>query len=197
MTCVGHNLSLGRVVHTAVRTIHSKQAPHAIHAKTPRVCEASSSGLGAVFLALLLMESLLFGLFTACMLCDQMSSILSNRTQIDRLQGKEFEKNSFFQNLREVMGDPNGSTDWLWPTKPRWRDWEIIFGYCLPRRMRSTPMRRPPASTSDPKQVSEFVDLEGDHNRFRVTDGSGSMAGPAGGEIPGLHNPVHTVDLPR
>jgi len=110
-----------------------------------RVCVVAGSGSGIFFYSLLCIEALLFGLFTACMLCDQLSSITSNQTKIDALQGKTFGKSSFFSNLGEVMGDAEKWWEWLLPMKPRWRNWEDVYGYCLPRRIHNTPMRRPTA----------------------------------------------------
>jgi hypothetical protein len=40
---------------------------------------------------MLLVESILFGLFTMCMMADQSESISSNQTQIDRLKNEKFE----------------------------------------------------------------------------------------------------------
>jgi len=97
------------------------------------VCKISASGSTVVFQALLCLEALLFGLFTAGMLCDQISSICANQTKIDYLQGKKFgRKSSFISNLGEVMGDTEIWTEWLWPSKPCWREWESLYGYCLP-----------------------------------------------------------------
>lgn len=51
---------------------------------------------------LVLLESILFALFTVCMMCDQWSVVTTNQTQIDRLkQAKSESKNAIFN---EVFG---------------------------------------------------------------------------------------------
>ncbi len=40
---------------------------------------------------MLLVEAILFGLFTMCMMADQSESISTNQTQIDRLKNEKFE----------------------------------------------------------------------------------------------------------
>jgi hypothetical protein len=49
----------------------------------------------------LVVESILFGLFTLCMLGDQFSAISSNQTQIDRLKGT---KHNYQMEVNEVCG---------------------------------------------------------------------------------------------
>jgi len=121
----------------------------------PPVCQIASSASGIIFYALLCIEALMFGLFTACMLCDQVASIIHNQTKIDRLQGKEFNKKyGFFGNLREVMGDGDRLVEWLCPLKPYWKDWQSVYGYCVPRRVHATPLQRPISE-------EEEIDLEG------------------------------------
>lgn len=73
----------------------------------------ASSFLITVFLV---MEGLLFGLFTICMLGDQMSSVYTNQTQIDRLKNTKFEH---LAEINEVCGGSphvSFSWSWLWPT---------------------------------------------------------------------------------
>ena len=97
-----------------------------------------------VMTALLCFESMLFGLFTTCMYCDQMYSIWSNQTYIDRLKQKRDQpdqsklrprcgclRSQFFVHLREVVGDTHPVT-WILPTRPMWRDREQLFGFCEP-----------------------------------------------------------------
>ena len=50
-----------------------------------------------------IIEALLFGLFTLCMMCDQWSVVLSSMTQIDRLKGETVKKRSTCENLTEGM----------------------------------------------------------------------------------------------
>ncbi|KAL0589323.1 hypothetical protein ABG067_002542 [Albugo candida] len=67
----------------------------------------------AIRVVFLVLESMLFGLFTVCMMCDQYSVITTGATQIDRLKG------DYTQNfgVREVFGgaDTKFSIDWLLP----------------------------------------------------------------------------------
>lgn len=63
----------------------------------------------------LLVESVLFGLFTLCMLGDQMSSILSNQTQIDRLKNTKYKQQC---EVNEVFGSPSHvmcASHWIYP----------------------------------------------------------------------------------
>ena len=89
----------------------------------------------AVFLVGLLVEGILFGLFTLCMLADQSETITSNRTQIDRLKN---ERHDIQEEINEVFGTPsNGKChcSWFLPTQvdfpSTFRD--KIFGYILPQ----------------------------------------------------------------
>lgn len=43
----------------------------------------------SLFVLMLLVEAILFGLFTLCMMADQLDSISSNQTQIDRLKNEK------------------------------------------------------------------------------------------------------------
>jgi hypothetical protein len=64
---------------------------------------------------LLLVESILFGLFTLCMIADQGSSISSNQTQIDRLKNMRHEAPAHTLEVNEVFGTPgNISCQWTW-----------------------------------------------------------------------------------
>jgi hypothetical protein len=89
----------------------------------------------AVFLVGLLVEGILFGLFTLCMLADQSETITSNQTQIDRLKN---ERHDIQEEINEVFGTPVRSrcnVSWLLPTKvvfpAAYRD--KINGYILPQ----------------------------------------------------------------
>jgi len=66
----------------------------------------------------LVVESILFGLFTLCMLGDQVSAIQSNQTQIDRLKNT---KATTYQNeVNEVCGSARTERfqwQWLLPMK--------------------------------------------------------------------------------
>ena len=68
----------------------------------------------------LVVESILFGLFTLCMLGDQLSAISSNQTQIDRL--KNTKATTYQTEVNEVCGtsrNVNFRLSWLIPTKVR------------------------------------------------------------------------------
>ncbi|RLN47827.1 hypothetical protein BBJ28_00001743 [Nothophytophthora sp. Chile5] len=68
---------------------------------------------GAIRVVCLVLEAVLFGLFTMCMMCDQYSVITTGTTQIDRLKGEVAEN----LGLREVFGgsDKKFSLHWLLP----------------------------------------------------------------------------------
>jgi len=88
----------------------------------------------------LVIESLLFGLFTSCMVCDQWDVVISNMTHIDRLKGDS--ATHLVPGVIEVFGASlkgGRSTafrwDWLSPFHkpifpPGRRD--EILGYCRP-----------------------------------------------------------------
>ncbi|TMW63283.1 hypothetical protein Poli38472_002224 [Pythium oligandrum] len=61
----------------------------------------------------LVVEAVLFGLFTLCMMCDQYSVITTGTTQIDRLKGEAADT----LGIREVFGGANSkfSLQWLLP----------------------------------------------------------------------------------
>lgn len=65
---------------------------------------------------LLLVEAVLFGLFTLCMMCDQYSVITTGNTQIDRLKGEESTDN---MGIIEVFGGTTNrfSLDWILPVQ--------------------------------------------------------------------------------
>lgn len=68
---------------------------------------------GAIRVVLLVLEAVLFGLFTLCMMCDQYSVITTGTTQIDRLKGEVSEN----LGIREVFGGSSSrfSIYWLLP----------------------------------------------------------------------------------
>ncbi|KUF98437.1 Lysine-specific demethylase 4A [Phytophthora nicotianae] len=59
---------------------------------------ASCPTYGAIRVVCLILEAVLFGLFTMCMMCDQYSVITTGTTQIDRLKGESADN----LGLREV-----------------------------------------------------------------------------------------------
>lgn len=89
----------------------------------------------------------LFGLFTLCMLCDQLSNIADNMTGIEHLQGQEQESRSFIENMKEVCGGDRFSIWWLFPVCVEFKNREQVLGYTI----------RTDQSTSFSE---EYVDLE-------------------------------------
>jgi hypothetical protein len=86
---------------------------------------------GHLFIIFLIVESILFGLFTLCMIGDQWTTISMNQTQIDRLKNKKYE----YQNeYNEVCGTPshiNFQLSWLFPIPVRFAE-EIrqkVYGF--------------------------------------------------------------------
>eukprot|EP00658_Telonema_sp_P-2_P014412 TRINITY_DN15479_c0_g1_i3.p1 TRINITY_DN15479_c0_g1~~TRINITY_DN15479_c0_g1_i3.p1 ORF type:complete len:309 (-),score=39.36 TRINITY_DN15479_c0_g1_i3:99-1025(-) len=79
----------------------------------PEAQAAFCSGAKAsdrVLIILLCVESVLFGLFTTCMACEQITSVMYNQTYIDRLQARRGDtvkstNHGILGNLREVFGD--------------------------------------------------------------------------------------------
>uniref|UniRef100_K3WKJ1 Palmitoyltransferase n=1 Tax=Globisporangium ultimum (strain ATCC 200006 / CBS 805.95 / DAOM BR144) TaxID=431595 RepID=K3WKJ1_GLOUD len=68
---------------------------------------------GAIRVVFLVLEAVLFGLFTMCMMCDQYSVITTGATQIDRLKGEVTDN----LGIREVFGGASRrfSLHWLLP----------------------------------------------------------------------------------
>jgi len=82
-----------------------------------------------LYMFLLLFESLLFGLFTSAMFCEQLSSILTDQTGIERLKNDYAPpRRSAVQNLSETFGRPC-SLLWLLPTPVTFNGltwWDIL-----------------------------------------------------------------------
>ena len=113
----------------------------------PPHCANSRHPENIIFIILLCIESLLFGLFTMCMLCDQVHSVVTNQTYIDRLKDRNSNSKRrrrgdgwckrFFTHMREVVGDRPTILDWCLPTTPKWKDMELLYGFCMPGSDRS------------------------------------------------------------
>jgi len=75
-----------------------------------------------LYLVFLVVEAILFGLFTLCMAFDQLDVVSSKLTHIDRLKGETYfatyEKDSSYAGLLEVFG--YGSTKFKTDTVFRW-----------------------------------------------------------------------------
>lgn len=95
-------------------------------------CGSASSGAAVMGLVI---EAILFGLFTLCMMCDQYTTVTTNRTGIDRLKGdKGGKKASYMENVKEVFGGPQSRGfhyTWLLPVKPHFPENRVeqLFGY--------------------------------------------------------------------
>jgi hypothetical protein len=103
----------------------------------------------------LLVEALLFGMFTFCMIFDQMDVITSKVTHIDRLKGSDFA--SKLAGVTEVFGvgvrgvESRFRADWLSPFAkvcfpPSVHD--DVMGFCLPC------LRAPPSETELPPRTA-------------------------------------------
>lgn len=82
---------------------------------------------GALRVVFLVLEAVLFGLFTMCMMCDQYSVITTGATQIDRLKGEVGDS----LGIREVFGGSSGgfALHWLLPVRI-WFPTYVVFA-CL------------------------------------------------------------------
>ncbi|CAM9812270.1 unnamed protein product, partial [Ectocarpus sp. 4 AP-2014] len=87
--------------------------------------------MGVVFLVV---EAMLFGLFTMCMVCDQWEVVSTNQTQIDRLKGETHSQPSL--EINELFGGSsrNGGRfrlDFFLPTRVSFPAdiWEEVMGY--------------------------------------------------------------------
>ncbi len=85
-----------------------------------------------IMIIFLLLEALLFGLFTLCMMGDQTTVLSSNQTQIDKLKG---DKHEGLEGYNEVFGcdsDIKFRYDWLIPFPPKFPNqdtMEQVLGY--------------------------------------------------------------------
>jgi len=94
-------------------------------------CNATAGS--TVMMFCLMIEAILFGLFTMCMMCDQWSVVLTSTTQIDRLKSSDkssVSKRSICDNLNEVFGgEPKFSLHWLLPTAVKFNKPDKYFGF--------------------------------------------------------------------
>ncbi|GLD93019.1 hypothetical protein PINS_up001611 [Pythium insidiosum] len=77
------------------------------YARCMNVSCPTHAALRVIFLVV---EAVLFGLFTLCMMCDQYSVILTGTTQIDRLKGEVSES----LGIREVFGGASSKFTYQW-----------------------------------------------------------------------------------
>jgi len=91
-------------------------------------CEPSTGA--SILMFAIIVEAILFGLFTFCMMCDQWSVVLTSATKIDRLKGDAPSKRGMCDNLTEVFGgEPRFSIFWLLPTSVKFSRPEQVYGY--------------------------------------------------------------------
>lgn len=132
--------------------------------KSKHFCPSSPGD--AVFLVALLVEGILFGLFTLCMLADQSETISSNQTQIDRLKNV---RHDFQDEINEVFGTPSNykfHVSWLLPTQAKFpthfRD--KIYGFILPQvseadRLGSSNTELTPLQTKSNESTEQSEDI--------------------------------------
>lgn len=107
----------------------------------------------------LVVESILFGLFTLCMLGDQLSAIGSNQTQIDRLKGT---KHNYQMEVNEVCGSARGVKchhTWFIPTAVKFAEGVIrdkVLGY---RLLHGSGGSAGGAEVSDEEEFSPLMEL--------------------------------------
>ena len=104
--------------------------------RTPRHC--TSTPIGRIVVSLLVLECVLFGVFTFCIWCDQLNAALTSTTNIDRLKkedvrrtGERASGGSRCANLREVWGVGRAGVHWFLPLAARFpaQQWQLITGY--------------------------------------------------------------------
>lgn len=102
----------------------------AVQTEAPFYPECNMPVLSNILMFFVIVEAILFGLFTMCMLCDQTSMVLTANSKIDRLQGARTSKRPICDNLTEVFGgEPRFSLTWLLPTKIVHTRPEEIYGF--------------------------------------------------------------------
>lgn len=119
----------------------------------------------------LVVEAILFGLFTACMMIDQSSVVSSKMTHIDRLKGGEDGAVSSLAGVIEVFGlnarrghDPRFRPDWLSPFAQVCFPSSLkdeIMGFCRPcgSNQNGAESEMSPRSSNGPmiRSVAEIV----------------------------------------
>ena len=91
--------------------------------------------MDGVSVILLIVESVLFGMFTSCMMMDQWSVVSTNVTQIDRLKGDDFSSDQN-HDVNEVFGGEKRGVSFWWfiPSKVKYPESVIdeLYGYSRP-----------------------------------------------------------------
>ena len=89
----------------------SKFAACSMH---PRDCGVTASD--SLVIIFLLVEALLFGLFTMCMMCDQYSVVATNQTMVDKLKGYKHDNLDDYNEVFGCSSKVRFGWDWLYPT---------------------------------------------------------------------------------
>jgi len=117
----------------------------------------------------LVVEAILFGMFTVCMMIDQSSVVSSKMTHIDRLKGGEDETGSSVAGVVEVFGlnpnrgnDPRFRSDWLSPFAKVCFPSSVqdeVMGFCRPCLRSYDPEQSPRSGNMAPmiRSVAEIV----------------------------------------
>jgi DHHC palmitoyltransferase len=145
----------------------------------------------------LFLESLLFLMFTLCMLGDQLSAMRSNQTSIDRLKNQ---KHEIKVDVNEVCGstlDVNFHWHWLMPVAVSYSEaiTEKILGYriCLssPNNEEGTPLME--------REEAKGVEMtaEGARSKEAKTDVAQQSTPPqvGGARVPATGNEVKQVKI--
>jgi len=119
------------------------------------LCAHAADALGCsslgVLTALVMLEAILFGLFTLCMLCDQCAVLTTNETKIDRLKG---ERHAAPTVVNEIFGEASSRgrlctyATWLLPLRVKFPG-EVkreVLGFVVPPR----------GSGFDPKRIIDL-----------------------------------------
>eukprot|EP00617_Octactis_speculum_P028079 CAMPEP_0185753222 /NCGR_PEP_ID=MMETSP1174-20130828/11949_1 /TAXON_ID=35687 /ORGANISM="Dictyocha speculum, Strain CCMP1381" /LENGTH=125 /DNA_ID=CAMNT_0028430963 /DNA_START=103 /DNA_END=480 /DNA_ORIENTATION=+ len=93
---------------------------------------------------LVILEAILFGLFTLCMLCDQCNVLTSNETKIDRLKGEKHQQPTVVNEIFGSVSDRGRICTCL--------VWLLPFKVSFPRDMRDEVLGFTVTSPKDPEE---------------------------------------------
>jgi len=102
------------------------------HADTTSILTPCGNQDQNIMIIFLLLESLLFGLFTLCMMGDQTTVLSNNQTQIDKLKGDKHEGVEGFNEVFGCDSDVKFRYDWVLPTPATFPDQNLkdqVLGY--------------------------------------------------------------------
>ena len=101
----------------------------------------SGNGMDYIYVSLLVLEAILFGMFTACMITDQWPGVTTGVSQIDKLKGEDGSKSEASHDFNEIFGGDRGVTlEWFLPVGFHFPESikDEVFGYCVPCSSSST-----------------------------------------------------------